>query len=101
MAVNISEEKMTVYDMNGNIEREIRLGKVDKPKDRILIDIPADGNYIEIMGHKIDGFSSFQEFRDYLGKRAEIEYENQVLKNNWDKLRRYLVDYRYEKSRKS
>ena len=38
----------------------------DNEKGRTLIDIPADGNYIEILGHRIDGFESFEAFLEHL-----------------------------------
>ena len=41
--------------------------------DRMLIHIPKDGEYIEILGHRIDGFDSFQAFCEYLKKFAEME----------------------------
>lgn len=76
----------------------IEFGKIVEPGERILIDIPAEGNYIEIMGHKIDGFESFEAFKKYLGKMAEIEYENKVLKDNWDKLRNdILIDMNFKR----
>ena len=72
---------------------------VDKPSGPVLIEIPADGNYIEILGHKINGFESFEEFMKYLDGVARTEIENKKLKDNWDNLRRYLADYRYEHSK--
>ena len=41
--------------------------------EKMLIDIPKEGNYIEILGHKIDGFDSFESFCEYLKKYAELE----------------------------
>ena len=41
--------------------------------DRTLIEIPKDGNYIEILGHRIDGFESFEAFCEYLNKCAVLE----------------------------
>ena len=41
--------------------------------DRMLRYIPKDGEYIEILGHRIDGFDSFQAFCEYLKKFAEME----------------------------
>lgn len=45
----------------------------DNEKGRTLIDIPADGNYIEILGHRIDGFESFEAFLEHLKKYAVLE----------------------------
>ena len=41
--------------------------------NRTLIEIPKDGNYIEILGHRIDGFESFEAFCEYLNKCAVLE----------------------------
>ena len=49
-------------------------------KEKVLINIPADGNYIEILGYKIDGFESFEAFCEHLKKCAELEEENNRLK---------------------
>lgn len=40
---------------------------------KILINIPKDGNYIEILGHRIDGFDSFESFCNYIKKYSEME----------------------------
>ena len=45
----------------------------DNNECRILINIPADENYIEILGHRIDGFESFEAFLEHLKKYAELE----------------------------
>ena len=42
-------------------------------KERCLIFIPNNANYIEILGHKIDGFESFEAFCEHLKKYAELE----------------------------
>lgn len=52
----------------------------DNEKGRTLIDIPADGNYIEILGHRIDGFESFEAFLEHLKKYAELEETVKVQK---------------------
>lgn len=49
-------------------------------KGKVLINIPADGNYIEILGYKIDGFKSFEAFCEHLKKYAEMEEEIKHLK---------------------
>jgi hypothetical protein len=36
--------------------------------EKMLIHIPAGGEYIEILGHRIDGFDSFEAFCQHLGK---------------------------------
>ena len=50
-------------------------------KARVLINIPTDENYIEILGYKIDGFKSFEAFCEHLKKYAELEEENKYLKD--------------------
>ena len=59
--------------------------------NRMLIYIPKDANYIEIFGHRIDGFHSFENFCEHLNKYAELEEtvnhlqaENERLKNELD-----------------
>ena len=42
-------------------------------ENKNLIFIPKDGNYIEILGHRIDGFDSFEAFCEHLNKYAELE----------------------------
>lgn len=41
--------------------------------DRVIIFVPNEGNYIEILGHRIDGFDSFESFCEHLKKFAEME----------------------------
>ena len=45
----------------------------DNNEGRLLIDIPADGNYIKILGYRIDGFESFEAFCEYLKNYAVLE----------------------------
>ena len=42
-------------------------------KERMLVYIPKGKNYIEILGHRIDGFDSFEKFCEHLNKYAELE----------------------------
>lgn len=58
--------------------------------EKPIIFIPRDGNYIEILGHKIDGYSSFESFleelkelKDVREKNKELEKENKQLKKYW------------------
>ena len=60
-------------------------------KEKILIDIPADGNYIEIMGHRIDGYGGFDEFIDDLNECKDAQHR-------WNMLKVFLMKYRREKS---
>ena len=68
---------------------EITLNKNNVEK--VLIDIPPEGEYIEILGHKITGYSGWKEFLDHLDKCARIE-------NNWKELREYFTEYRRTKT---
>ena len=45
----------------------------DNDEGRILINIPADEHYIEILGHRIDGFESFEAFCEFLKNYAVLE----------------------------
>lgn len=47
--------------------------RLNEMTEKMLINIPNEGNYIEILGHKIDGFDSFESFCEYLKKYAELE----------------------------
>ena len=42
-------------------------------ENKNLIWVPKDANYIEILGHRIDGFDSFEDFCEHLNKYAELE----------------------------
>lgn len=43
--------------------------------------IAANGSYIDILGHRLDGdFSSFEDFMEYIKKIAAMEEENKKLK---------------------
>ena len=59
-------------------------------EERPLIFIPAEGNYIEILGHRIEGFDSWESFLEYLNKRATLEEENKKLTNEKSSLIDYL-----------
>ena len=48
-------------------------GVTQPNKDRVLIFIPNDANYIEILGHRIDGFESFEAFCEHFKKYVELE----------------------------
>ena len=66
------------------------MGEDEKPK--IIINIPREGNYIEILGHKIDGYNSFESFleelkelKDVRDKNKELEKEVKQCKKYWEK----------------
>ena len=55
-----------------------------------LIFIPKNANYIEILGHKIDGFESFDAFCEHLKKYAELEETVRQQKAEIDRLQTEL-----------
>ena len=63
---------MSVSLVDGHIDSDAPR-MTDNNEARCLIDIPADGNYIEILGQRIDVFDSFEAFCEYLKKYAELE----------------------------
>ena len=66
-------------------------------KNRPLITIPKNANYVEILGHKLYGeFDSFQSFVDYLQSVSDTEKENERLKKEIDEYenrKAYLIEY--------
>jgi len=50
-------------------------------KTPYIIDIPADGNCIYILGYKIDGFESFEQFLEYLNNYQKLEKRCNRLKD--------------------
>lgn len=58
--------------------------KISDREAKVIIDIPADGSYVEIFGHKLNGdFGNFQGFCDYL-----IELDR--TQSNWNSLKKWL-----------
>ena len=66
--------------------------------DKILIHIPKGGQYIEILGHRIDGFDSFEAFCEYLKKCADMEDTINRQKAEIEELEAE-IDKQYEKAR--
>jgi hypothetical protein len=64
-----------IQEIQGDPPRDENISKGEKT----LIHIPKDGNCIEILGHKIDGYASFEAFLRQLEKYAHVEEENQKL----------------------
>ena len=62
----------------------------DNDEGRILINIPADENYIEILGHRIDGFESFEAFCEFLKNYAVLEETVNRQKAEIEKLREHI-----------
>lgn len=72
----------------------------DKNEGRLLINIPADGNYIEILGYRIDGFESLEAFLEHLEKYAVLEETVKAqnayierLRNSRDNWKRIAKDF--------
>lgn len=61
-------------------------------KDKFLIFIPNDENYIEILGHRIDGFESFKAFCEHLKKYAELEETVKTQKAELERLKAELKE---------
>lgn len=77
-----------------------------KMPDNVLLDvyqdkepvimIPREGNYVEILGHRIDGgFESFDGFIKYLGEIKQTEQENERLKADKKVLENYSCQMEY------
>lgn len=49
-------------------------------EEKNIIYIPAEGNYIEILGHKIEGYSSFESFCKELNELKDIKKQYKELK---------------------
>lgn len=58
----------------------------DTEKQPPVLFIPAHQGYIEIMGHKIKGISSFEDFINYIKQLDGIRVENENLKARVEKL---------------
>lgn len=66
------------------------LGITIKPDEEPLIVIPKDKGYIEILGHRIDGFNNLEEFTEYLFKLREFDKERKEMEAE---LRKYRAQY--------
>lgn len=69
---NGESQSATVINMQNRMEEE-----------KILINIPAEGNYIEILGHKIDGYNSFEEFLEELRELQNTRERNKELEEDY------------------
>lgn len=63
---------------------------------KTLMEFSADGSWVEILGHRIDSYGSFEEFTEQIKKWNEMENENKILKENWVKLRKFVTLYTYD-----
>ena len=60
--------------------------QVSNREAKKIMEIPADGSYVEIFGHRLDGdFKNFQGFCEYLHKLDRTE-------SNWNTLKKWLKD---------
>lgn len=66
---------------------------------RLLIYIPNDGNYIEILGHRIDGFDSFEAFVEHIEKYAVLEETVKNQKAEIKKLNGVIKNFKATKER--
>ena len=65
------------------------VGPTIKPDEEPLIFIPKDKGYIEILGHRIDGFNNLEEFTEYLVRLREFDKERESMENE---LRKYRMN---------
>lgn len=57
-----------------------RVNEENFPKDKMLMYFPKEGNYVEILGHKLEfGGNGFGEFVEHLNRLATYEEENKRL----------------------
>lgn len=63
-------------------------------EDKTLIFIPKDANYIEILGHRIDGYDGFEAFCEHLKKYAELEETVNHLQSENSKLKKSNRNWR-------
>lgn len=66
------------------------VGPSIKPNEEPLMFIPKDKGYIEILGHRIDGFNNLEEFTEYLFKLREFDKEREEMEAE---LRKYRARY--------
>ena len=103
---SLSDEDIKAYKKLGEVMRK-RLDKISttiklpdnvrlgKGTDEPIIFIPKEGNYVEILGHRIDGdFKSFEDFCKFLDKIKQTEIENEQLKAEKE-----LLEYNIEQIR--
>lgn len=90
MKEKIKVPKLFDFDDSFNIYNPFDL----RPKDeeRVVIEVSKDGNWVEILGHRIDGFDSFEAFLDYLKGIVAIEEENVALRAQKGALTAYLEE---------
>ena len=71
------------------IPKNLSTGFTVKPDEEPLMIIPKDKGYIEILGHRIDGFNNLEEFADYLLKLREFDRERESMEAE---LRKYKMN---------
>lgn len=78
--MDIIEGQMSIDDLRDDGMQ------VSNREAKLIMDIPADGSYVEILGHRIDGdFKNFEGFCEYLHKVERTE-------SNWNTLKKWLKD---------
>ena len=65
-------------------------------KTRLLVHIPREENYIELLGYRIDGYDSLEAFLKELNKYAELKEENERLKAENERLKRTLIKVAFD-----
>lgn len=80
-----------VQEINFKKDEGIQIG-MPIEGDKVLIEVSQVEQCLYILGHKIDGFKTLEEFLKYLNRFIELEEENKKLKDGWDKLREWLKE---------
>lgn len=70
----MDKESIEFFEKEG-----FRVNEENIPKDKMLMYFPESGDYVEILGHKIDFDGGFKEFCEYLNRLATYEEENKRL----------------------
>ena len=78
---------------------------IQNDEGKVIIDIHKDGEYIEILGHKITAFgSSWEDFIEYISRIGSLELEIDRLKKEVRLLeldKKEMISYLYGKIQES
>ena len=76
----MSVEKF-IKKLSSGIRTPSNIVIVPKPveDERIIIEFSQEGKYVEILGHRIEGYESWEAFVEHLKHLAALEDENEKL----------------------
>lgn len=77
---------------------------IQNEEGKILINIPENGKYIEILGHKISAFDGWEDFIDYISRIGSMELEIERLRKEIRLLeldKKEMITYLYGKIQES